>query len=203
MKKLVGSLLALTLMVGAAQAQDGKSQKAHGKHRGTLAQQLNLSEDQKKQLKEINADFRKQLQDLKKNENITVKELNSKKEEIRKDHIAKMQSILTPEQKAQMNKLRQDGKTRGLQKGNRGVENMRSQLNLSDDQLTKLKEARESFTAKAKEIRNNSSLTEEQKKSAFQSLAREQKEKTNSILTKEQVQKLEELRKERKERSIR
>src|SRR5689334_11504079 len=157
MKKLLGSLLALTLIVSAAQAQDQKEMKHHGRHHGRemFAKELNLTADQKKQLKDINTDTHKQMAELKKNDNITVKDYNSRKEAIMKSQHEKMLALLTPDQKAQMEKMKQDRMAKGKERSQRGIQNMKTQLNLTDDQVSKLQSSHESFEAKAKDIRSN------------------------------------------------
>jgi Spy/CpxP family protein refolding chaperone len=204
MKKLIGSLLALTLIVSAAQAQEQKMEGRHGRHhqKEMFAKQLNLTEDQKKQLKDINADAKKQMAELKKNDNMTVKDFNSRKEAIKKQQHDKMLALLTPDQKAQMEKMKQDRMAKGKERSQHGLEKMKTQLNLTDDQVSKLKASHDSFTAKAQEIRNNSSLTSDQKKEQFKELAKQQKEETKSILTKDQLQKMQELHKDRSSSSV-
>ena len=204
MKKLIGSLLALTLIVSASQAQDGKEKKHGGKHHSKemLSQQLNFSETQKKQLNDINAEFRKQMQELKKNDNITVKEFKSRKETIRKEQHQKVQSLLTPDQKAKLEQMKKDRITKGKERSAKGFENMKSKLNLSDEQVNKLKASHESFAAKAKEIRSNKSLTEDQKKEQFKALGEQRKEDAKSILTKDQLDKMQQMHKERGNKSV-
>jgi len=204
MKKLIGSLLALTLIVSAAQAQEQKMEGRHGRHhrKEMFAKQLNLTEDQKKQLKDINADAKKQMAELKKNDNMTVKDFNSRKEAIRKQQHDKMLALLTPDQKAQMEKMKQDRMAKGKERHQRGLENMKTQLNLTDDQVTRLKASHDGFEAKAKEIRSNSALSDDQKKEQFKELAKQQREETKSILTKEQLQKMQELHKDRSSSSV-
>lgn len=65
---------------------------------------LNLTEDQKTQFKTQNESFRKKMEELKKNDNITVKDWKSKAENLRKEHKSKIDGILTSEQKAQLEK---------------------------------------------------------------------------------------------------
>ena len=204
MKKLIGSLLALTLIVSASQAQEQKMEGHHGRHhhKEMFAKQLNLTQDQKDQLKNINADAKKQMAELKKNDNITVKEFNSRKEDIRKQQHEKMLALLTPDQKSQLDKMKQDRMAKGKERRQHGLENMKTQLNLTDDQVTRLKASHEAFAAKAKDIRSNTSLSEDQKKEQFKELAKQQKEETKSILTKEQLQKMQELHKDRSSSSV-
>ena len=148
------------------------------------------------------ADFQKQMADLKKNDNITVKEFNSRKEAIRKDHQQKMQSLLTAEQKSKLDKMKQDRMAKSKEMHARSMDKMKTQLNLSDDQVIKLKASHESFASKAKDIRSNQSLTQDQKKEQFKALAEQQKEETKSILTKEQLDKLQDMHKNRRTQSV-
>ena len=71
---------------------------------------LNLSDEQKAKLKTLNEEHKKQMEELKKQDNITVKESRERMEGLRKDHQAKFQSILTPEQKATIEKSKEERK---------------------------------------------------------------------------------------------
>jgi Spy/CpxP family protein refolding chaperone len=196
----------------AAQAQEQKPGKHSGKHhqREMLSDKLNLSEDQKTQLKAIHEDHRKQMEDLKKNEGITVKERNEKKKAIQEQHKAKMESLLTAEQKEKMEQMRKDAKEgkenrkpfakRSGHHKQRG-EQMKSALGLTDDQSKKLDAANADFAAKAKAIRENQSLTAEQKKEQYKNLSKERQDYTKSILTKEQIEKMESLKSKRQHKT--
>ena len=106
MKKIILAGLVMSMAV-AVQAQDGKHRRHEGmKHRTDAIHKLNLSEEQKAKFKTQHEDFRKKMEELKKNENITVKEWKSKMEGLRKDHKEKIQGILTGEQKAQLEKMK-------------------------------------------------------------------------------------------------
>ena len=205
MKKLIGSLLALTLIVSATQAQETHdATKHHGRHhhKEMLSKKLNLTQAQKTQLKSINADAKKQMAELKKNDNITVKDYKSREQAIRKEQHEKMMALLTPDQKTQLDKMKQDRMAKGKERHQRGLEKMKTQLNLTDDQVTRLKASHDGFEAKASEIKSNSSLSADQKKEQFKELAKQQREETKSILTKEQLQKMQELHKDRSSSSV-
>ena len=204
MKKLVGSLLALTLIASASQAQERNEHKHHVNHhhKEMLSKELNFSDDQKKQLKDINAEFKKQMVELKKNDNITVKEYKSRKESIRKDQHQKMQSLLTTEQKTKLEQMKQERITKAKERDKRGLENMKAKLNLSDEQVNKLNASHESFAAKAKEIRSNQSLSSDQKKERFKALEEQRKEEAKSILTSEQLEKMQQLHKDRRNNTV-
>ena len=74
---------------------------------------------------------------------------------------------------------------------------MKTDLNLTDDQVAKIKDQRKSLMEQAKAIRENSSLTEEQKKEQLMNLMKSSKESMNNILTAEQLKKKEEMRNSR------
>ena len=142
-------MLTVVLMITAVQAQETPQSKGSDVHRhdgqrnhhGGLAK-LNLTEEQKTKLKSLNSEHQKQIADLKKQDNITVKESREKMEALRKDHIAKVQSLLTTEQKAMLEK-NNDGKNRrmGGMERNRG-ERMKQELNLTSEQSAKLDASR-------------------------------------------------------------
>jgi Spy/CpxP family protein refolding chaperone len=204
MKKLIGSIFALTLFVSASQAQDRNEHRHQGRfhQKEMLTKDLNFSEDQKKQLKEINADVKKQMADLEKNDNITVKEYRTRKEAIKKDQQQKFQALLTPEQKSKLNKMKEERIAKAKERNARGLERMKTNLNLSDEQFSKLKASHDAFASKAKDIRSNESLTMDQKKDQFKALAEQQKEETKSILTPEQLEKMKQMHKEHSNKSV-
>lgn len=118
MKKIVFSLLAILMIGVAAQAQeksgtqDGKQHhKKHGKHHGRdIAKELNFTDAQKEQLKTIREESKKQMEELKKNDNITVKESRERRKAIHEQQQTKMQSLLTAEQKQKMEQMKQEHK---------------------------------------------------------------------------------------------
>ena len=205
MKKIILSAFVLSLAV-AVQAQD-KPQRDHhrtpmmeGKrHHGGMMDMkaLNLTEDQKTQFKTQNESFRKKMEELKKNDNITVKDWKSKAENLRKEHKSKIDGILTSEQKAQLEKRKAEGKQRHEAMGKERADRMKTELGLSDEQSAKMKANREAMGAKMKAIRENKSLGEEQKREQMKELMKSQKDNMKSILTEEQMKKFKESRQHR------
>lgn len=208
MKKLILSAVVLSMAI-AAQAQEipeRKSEKPHmmerkKHHHGMAMQKLNLTEDQKAKFKSQNESFRKQMEELKKNENITVKEWKAKAETIRKEHKASVAGILTSEQKAQLEKMKAEGKEkresmtkRTGERGDRSGrgDQMKTRLGLSDEQSAKMDANRKEMGEKMKAIRENNSLSDDQKKEQMKELHKKQKENMKSILTEEQLKKLQE-----------
>ncbi len=117
MKRFAVSLLAVLLIGVAAQAQEKPGTHRHGKHHPDMAQQLNLTQAQQAQLKTIREESKKQMDELKKNDKITVKEMRERRKAIHDQQFSKMQSLLTAEQKQKMEQLKKENKVK--HKGNK------------------------------------------------------------------------------------
>jgi len=203
MKKLIVSLMIAAFAAITVQAQEipdrkrGESKRVEKErmfNKKELAT-LNLTEEQKGKMKSINQDLRKQMEDLNKQDNITVKESREKREALRKDHQAKFQSILTQEQKVQMEKDKEARKAKAKEFGEKRAARMKEELKLTEEQSAKMAESRKQVGEKMKAIRENGSLTSEQKREQSKELMKKQKENMKSILTEEQLQKMKENRK--------
>ena len=198
MKKIILSAIVLTIAAGI-QAQEiperkgrnhhmQKGRKQHGQHMDM--QKLNLTEDQKAKFKTQRETFHKQMEDLKKNENITVKEYKIRLENIRKEQKSTADRILTSEQKSQLEKMKADRKGKAEQMGKQRSERMKTELGLTDAQSAKIESNRKEMGEKMKTIRENKSLSDEQKKEQMKELMKKQKENMKSVLTEEQLKKL-------------
>ena len=207
MKRILLSVLAAAVFTTAMQAQESKGREP-GKHRkmerhyrgGHDFKSLNLSDDQKAKLKALHEENRKQMAELRKNENITVKEWKEKMQAQRKDHQAKVQSLLTADQKAQLEKSRSERKAKMQERSKARGERMKANLGLTDEQSAKLKSNREAMAGKMKAIREDKALSAEAKKTQMMELRKQQQEEMKSILTEEQLQKMKEQRKQRPSR---
>lgn len=195
MKKIIVCTIVLAVAIQSIRAQEmpeRKREKIESRHHRDGFHHLNLSEDQKAKFKSLNEDYRKQMQDLKKNDEITVKEWKTRLENLRKDHRDKMSSLLTEEQKNQLSKSRQDSDKRRGERGEGRIDRMKTRLNLRDDQTTRLKEGRSEMAGKMRAIRENQSLTDDQKKDQFQELRKKQQENLKMILSEDQLKRLHE-----------
>jgi Spy/CpxP family protein refolding chaperone len=196
MKKAIpGIFLATCISAGAfAQDQNGFSDRGYG-HRHSDMAQLNLTDQQKSELKTINEDFKQQMTDLKKNEDITVREWKSKMATIRKEHHEKVQNVLTDDQKASLKKMMQERRAEMKKHSARRMEQMKKELNLTDDQVAALKKSHEDMSQKFKAIRDDKSLSDDQKKAQLKDLRDQQHNSLKSILTEEQLQKMQQMHK--------
>jgi periplasmic protein CpxP/Spy len=197
MKKLLIPLVIIFALTATAGAQDKMGKKSHQHHhqKGMMAKQLNLSEDQKKQAKIINEDSRKKMQELNKNVSITVKEMRNRKAAILKERKTKMDGLLTAEQKNKMQQFKAEQKVKNDERYTKHLDKMKTNLNLSEEQVTKLKAQRSALRGKAEKIKTNESLSMEQKKEQMMALRVEAKEQNKKIFTPEQIKKREEMKK--------
>jgi len=197
MKKIIFSALIAVVVAGGAHAQDKQPHRKGFRHHAPygMYQQLNLTDDQKASLKSLNEDYRKQMAELKKHEDITVKEWKSRMESIRKEHRSKVDQVFTPEQKTKMEQLKQDRQKKMKERGKKRMETMKKELNLTADQEAALKQQQEQMKAKLKALREDKSLSEEQKKIEMKKFREQQHQSLKSILTEEQLNKLQQQRK--------
>jgi Spy/CpxP family protein refolding chaperone len=202
MKKIIALFLVAFIAGTSVNAQEIPERKSehprmmHKKrhHQKMDMKNLNLTEDQKTQFKTQRESFKKQMDELKKNENITVKEWKSKRESLKKENKAKIDAILTTEQKAQIEKSKTEQKEKMKEMGKQRAEKMKTELGLSDEQSAKLEANRNEIGEKMKSIREDKALNDEQKKEKIKEVMEGNKEKMKSILTEEQLKKMKEMR---------
>lgn len=202
MKKILITLVALTTLTVFAFAQEKREIKHHGKMKnqhGMMWKQLNLTETQKAQMKAGREDMSQKMMELNKNERITLMEFRDKKFALRKAQKEKMEGLLTAEQKAKMAQLKQEHQARKEEHFAKHLENMKTELGLTDDQVIKLKAQRENMHSKIKVLKENQSLTRVQLRDQVAALKNEGKELHKKIFTEEQLKKLEEKRKKHDE----
>jgi Spy/CpxP family protein refolding chaperone len=202
MKKVFIGMALAAFVATTACAQDQSLNASPDKtkmhhHRGDALAQLNLTDEQKNEMKAINDDFHQQMSDLKKSEDkITVTEWKNKMATIRKDHKDKVEEVLTDDQKASLKTMHKEhGNRFRHNKGNR-IERMKKELNLTDDQSAAIQKSFGESMQKMKAIHDDKSLTDDQKKEQFKTLHSQQEESLKSILTPDQYNKFRELKKQ-------
>lgn len=201
MKKITaGLVLMMFLAFGASaqQKQDGRNKAKH--HREHLTKDLNLSEDQKQKLKAINENHRKQITELNKNDNITVKEMRERKANLSREHKASVEGILTAEQKTKLQAQKTKSIEQRQQMQAKRMEKMKKELSLTDEQSSKLKTMNDGYKSKFESLKNNESLDRTAKKEQFKALKQQQKDELKNVLTQDQMKKLDEMKKDKGER---
>jgi Spy/CpxP family protein refolding chaperone len=201
MKKFLIAAGAMMLIAGVSQAQttdtkDTKDkaaeihQRAGIKRGGGMGKDLNLSDEQKKQLKEVNESYRKQIADIRNNKSLSADEVKTKSNALRKELAGKRQALLTSEQKTQMADRRKDFTAKAKARNGRGMAQMQKGLGLTAEQSTKMQANRKDFSEKVKTIRADKNLTNTQKQEQIKELSKQNREAMKSILTPEQLEKM-------------
>src|SRR5829696_6355596 len=212
MKRILTSALAIVLFVGASQAQD---QPRHERGGDRFGKESNLTAEQKAKLQTIREAQKKEMEALKQNSQSN----NEQRKAIHEKYKSQFEAVLTPAQKEEMAKNRKewkekskDGEGKGFGKkggdrAERGGANfgqqaafLKKELNLSADQETKLKSIFQDFQSKSKVIRENNSLSKEQKREQMQSLSKQYMDQGKTILNADQLKKLEEMKGKRKDK---
>ena len=190
MKRFARCLFAVALCVGMAAAQnpalssDGAQVSGQGMHRGRgpgmqrMLDKLNLSDAQKTQLKSLRDQQHQQLQALRQDQSLAPDQRRAQAQKIHQQFRSQMQGMLTPDQQAQLKQMR----------GRRGGPLAR--LNLTADQRAKLQPIMQQQRQQAQAIRNDSSLTHQQKQEKIRSLRQGTMSQMQGILTPEQQQQL-------------
>jgi hypothetical protein len=212
MKKIIASIVALSLWMSFVNAQDNnqpqKPNRPQFQQQGQLAQrpmikqkmmqaarQINFTKEQREQLKSINENYHTQLAQLEKNDKITLGEYKSKLAALKKEHKEKTQAILTAEQKNKIAAHKKNAEINAKVNATARLERMKLTLGLNEDQVAKLKTQQKDLQEKMKAIRENETLLPEQKKEQLKALAAQQKESFKSVLTADQQSKLDSMRK--------
>ena len=215
MKKILTLSLAFSALVFTANAQEQRQIKKDGERtegregRGGMMKDLNLTEVQKTQMKANREAFKTQMDQLKA-QNLPDAQFKTRMEALRADQRTKMEAMLTPEQKAKWAEQRKniegkkdnEGKFEGknADKQSKHFDKMKEKLGLTDDQATKMKAQHEALQIRKEAIKNDKSLSKSAKKEKMMALRNEAKEQRKSILTPDQLKKMEEFKKDHKEK---
>lgn len=186
MKRLLLSF-AILMCMSLMMTINAQETKKVGERKFPMSKELNLSADQQQKMETLHKDFGNKMKELRDNSGLTKDDRQAKLKELRNLQMAEVSKILTPEQQVKMKELRAKrgdrnmrSKEMGMRGGKAGMKRGDSMkdLNLTDDQKTKIKGINEEFRAKSKEVADS------------------HREALNKIYTPEQQQKLKEMKKD-------
>ena len=142
---------------------------------------------QRKQMMAINAEYRKNSEELFKMDNITLKEYKSRLLVLQKDKKDKLQGLLTSEQKDQIAKWKKQSAENAQVRSAAQMERMKIRLNLNNDQVATIQSKQAAFKAQVKSIHENDGLLPQEKMEQIKALASNQRDAIKSVLTPEQI----------------
>ncbi|MGZ8544041.1 MAG: hypothetical protein ACXWV0_02045 [Flavisolibacter sp.] len=213
MKRIFIGALTVLLFAGAAQAQKKESMKqGHHKGRTEMVSKLNLTTDQQAKLKSIREAQQAEMKVLHENKTLQAAQRKTAREEMFKKYAAQSKAVYTPAQLEQLEKMKAERKAKGKDGKHTGKDgkgrkhgkdfkkggDFHKDLNLTDDQKTKMSALRADFKNQFETLRNDQSLSAEQKKEKSKELRKVQQDKMKAILTKDQIEKMKSTRKDRK-----
>ncbi len=155
-----------------------------GRH-GFSRPNLNLTDDQKAKLKAAHDSERQQIQAIRNDNSLSVADKMAKIRSIRENSRQQFLSVLTTDQQQQLHNL---GKER---RGFRGFRDAPfAGLNLTDAQKNQLKTMQANTRTQIEAIRNDASLSTDQKQAKIRSLMQSNHQQLFTIFTPEQQQQL-------------
>jgi Spy/CpxP family protein refolding chaperone len=167
------------------------------KSRSVFAKYLHTTPEQRKQMHDINEDYRKKSQDLYRQDNLTLREYKLRLLALQKDKKSKLENLLTSEQK-NMIETRKKHRAEELQVNAAArLERMKIRLNLSEDQASKIKMQQTDFRMQMIAIHDNDGLLHYQKRDQMKDLMVKREESFKSLLTPEQFSQFEKMHKQR------
>lgn len=173
--------------------------KTTSRHHGgfeRMAQQLNLTDQQKTQIQGFTQAGQQQAMSIKQDTSLTPEQKRDKFRELRASTHQQVLGVLTPEQQAQMKQLRSQHEGMGRGKGagmGHGMGPM-AKLNLTDEQRAKIQPILQSSRQQAHAVRNDTTLTPEQKQAKMREIHQGVSTQMNSLLTPDQQQQWQQMR---------
>lgn len=165
----------------------------HWGNRGMWHDGIRYTPEQRKQVAEINKDYRRKSEDLFKKDNSTLKEYKAGLLALQKEKKAKLEALLTPKQKEERI-ARQKRMTENRQvMAAAHMERLKLRLNLSDDQVAKIKAGQATLHDQMKAIHENDNLLPQQKMEQMKALMAKRNDTYKSVLTPEQYSQFEKM----------
>jgi len=202
-KHLTKYFLVAVLVLAAATTQaqsagtDSTMHHRYGMHRwgnhGFDRPHIRFTPGQRTQMMAITKEYRQKRADLFKQDNLTLKQYKAGILTLEKEKKSKLQALLTPEQKDQLaaNRKRVD-ENRQVREAAR-LERLKLHLNLTEDQVAKLKTGNENLRSQARAIHEDDNLLPEQKREQLKALMAKRNDNYKSILTPDQYTEFEKM----------
>jgi Spy/CpxP family protein refolding chaperone len=168
-------------------------------HRGAAARHwgsrefIHYTPEQRKQVAEINKDIRQRSADLFKKDNSTLKEYKAGLVALQKEKKTRLEALLTQKQKDDIAAARKRRVENEQVMAAAHMERLKLRLNLSDDQVTKIKTGQQDLHSQLKAIHDNDNLLPQQKMEQLKTLMAKRNDTYKSVLTPEQYSQFEKM----------
>ena len=175
-------LLGVLFITCSAHAQTVDGSRIRGQH-------IQYTIEQRKQIRDLAMDYRKRSADLFNNDDQTLGQYKAALIALQKEKQAKMQALLTTEQKDRLAKRRERAHENREVRAAARMERLKIRLDLTDQQVATLRTKQEALGVQLKAIHENDDLLPQQKMEQFKALAGKRKEMIRSVLTPDQLTK--------------
>jgi hypothetical protein len=154
---------------------------------------IHYTPEQRQQLMAINKEYHQKATDLFNQDNLTLKQYKAGLLALQKDKKDKLSGLLTQQQKdeqaAQRKRMSENRQVREAA----GLERLKLRLNLSDDQVAKLKTGQEAIRSQARAIHENDNLLPQEKMQQMKALMAKRNDTYRSVLTPDQYSQFEKM----------
>jgi Spy/CpxP family protein refolding chaperone len=187
-----------------ADHQGGQNQRSWSSHNyhhhrggrqgfGGRGERIHYTPAQRTQVMAINKEYRQKAADLFNQDNSTLKQYKAGLLALQKEKRDKLAALLTPQQKTEIatRRKRMDENRQVMEVAR--LERLKLRLNLSDDQIAKIKAGQENLRSQFKAIHENESLLPQQKMEQMKTLMAKRNDTYKSVLTPEQYSQFEKM----------
>jgi Spy/CpxP family protein refolding chaperone len=190
--KAMKQLVLFAIVTLLSMASFAQKHKGHQDPLLSHAAELNLSAEQSARLADLKREHRSAMEELKLNENITAAEKEARIHALRLKYREASKAVLTAEQ---LNKLQTLATDSTYMNGKNSDDNdLQQTLQLSEEQTAKLKALQLQDQAEMKNIQQDTTITEANKKFRLEELKKDRRRELESILTPDQQRKYKEMR---------
>jgi Spy/CpxP family protein refolding chaperone len=179
--RIFGILLCALILAGTVFAQGPGPSRRRAAGAMRVLQQLNLTPEQRTQVRSLFQQQRQQVQAIRQDQSLTTEQREAKIKAIREGTHEQLLASLTPEQRQRLTEFRE--RAHPLQA-----------LNLTPEQQPKVKLILQQQRQQVQAVRRDQDLTPRQKRAKVQEIRQNTEAQLKSILTPEQQQRFDELR---------
>jgi hypothetical protein len=141
----------------------------------------------------INKDYRQKREDLFKQDNLTLKQYKTGLLALEKEKKGKVQGLLTQQQKDQLAASRKRMDENHQVREAAHLERLQLHLNLTDDQVARIKAGNANLRTQAKAIHENDNLLPDEKREQMKALMAKRNDTYKSVLTPDQYTQFEQM----------
>ena len=170
--------------------RDGYAHRGFG---GGMREHIRYTPEQRQQVMAINKDYRQKSQDLYQQDNLTLKQYKTGLLALQKEKKDKLAALLTPQQKTEIATRRKEMDENRQVREVARLEKLKLHLNLSDEQVAKIKAGQENLHSQAKAIHENDNLLPQEKMEQLKTLMSKRNDTYKSVLTPDQYTQFEKM----------